>query len=300
MSTDRTPRRAWQRFLVLAPLTLLLLVNTAPAADTSAEADLKTVQGLWEREEPADSKASYRRATKDIRGNKETLTYYDAGGNIVRRHNVEFAVSRMGDVKVFTYRQMEITDGPEKGTKNPGPVSYVYWANDKYFREVWGFLPGQEAPPVVLYVWKRSGDDRREAGLAAAKESPRPGATLVGRWHAVSSERGGEKDADDQPKRHLVTFTTDTFRIERDGELMMRGKYTVDASKTPATIDMTIEETANRPEHVGKVLRGIVEQSGDDLKWAFSRPGGDDRPTTFATKQGEETMSVVLRREDTK
>ena len=300
MTTDSTPRRALQRLFVLAPLALLLAVNRAPAADTSADDDLKIVQGRWEREESSDSKASYRRATKDIRGNKETITYYDAGGGVVRRHNVEFSLSRMGDVKVFTYRQMEITDGPEKGTKNPGPASYVYWANDKFFREVWGFLPGQDAPPVVLYVWKRAGDDKGEATVAAAKDSPRAGATLVGRWRAVASERGGQKDADDQSRRHLVTFTTDTFRIDRDGELMMRGKYTVDASKTPATIDMTIEETSNRPEHVGKVLRGIVEQSGDTLKWAFSRPDGNDRPSAFATKVGEETMSVVLKREETK
>ena len=296
MSTDRTPRHAWQRVLVLAPLVLLLLANRAPAADTSADEDLKLVQGRWEREEPSDSKASYRRATKDIAGNKETITYYDGGGNVVRRHNVEFSLSRMGDVKIFTYRQMEITDGPEKGTKNPGPASYVYWANDKFFREVWGFLPGQDAPPVVLYVWKRP-SDKGEAGLAAAKDSPRAGATLVGRWRAVSSERGGQQEGEDQSKRHLVTFTTDTFKIERDGELVMRGKYTVDASKTPATIDMTIEEMANRPEHVGKVLRGVVEQSGDQLKWAFARPGGEGRPSGFATREGDEGMAVVLKRE---
>ena len=45
----------------------------------------------------------------------------------------------MGQVKIFTYTQMEVTDGPQKGSKFPGPVSYVYWANDRYFREAWGF-----------------------------------------------------------------------------------------------------------------------------------------------------------------
>ena len=298
-------RHAWHRFLLIVPLTLLVpaVRVDAAAGEAAPEEDLKLIQGLWEREEPSDSRASYRRATKDIRGNKETITYYDAGGNVVRRHNVEFSLSRMGDVKIFTYRHLEITDGPEKGTKNPGPASYVYWANEKFFREVWGFLPGQDAPPVVLYVWKRGGGERREAGLAAAKESPekespgRGGAKLAGTWRAVSSERGGQKEDAEQSKRHVIVFTADTFRIERDGELMMSGKYTLDSSKQPAAIDLTIDQMPQRPEHAGKTIRGIVEHTGDELKWAFGRPGGEERPAAFTTKEGEEGMAVVFKRE---
>ena len=298
MPTRPTPRRMiLQHLLVPAALALLLPVNRA-AAEPAPEEDLKLIQGTWEREEPSDSKASYRRATKQINGNRETVTYYDDAGKIVRRHNVEFSLSRGGEVKIFTYRQMEITEGPQKGTKNPGPVSYIYWANDKFFREVWGFLPGQEAPPVVLYVWKRAAEERREAGLAAAKEaSEKMAPRLEGAWRAVKSERGGQQEPEDQSSRHRIVFTADTFRIERDGELMMGGKYSVDASKQPAMIDMTIEQMANRPEHAGKVMRGIIEQSGDELKWAFGRPDGTDRPSVFATREGEEGMLVVFRRE---
>ena len=56
-------------------------------------------------------------------------------------------------------------------------------------------------------------------------------------------------------------------------------------------------DRADRPEQVGKVIRGIVEQSGDELKWAIARPDQGERPKSFSTSAGEEQMSVVLKRE---
>ena len=303
MSTDPTLRRAWPWFLVFTPLAVALSADLSHGAESAPPEDLKIVQGMWEREEPADSPASYRRATKDVKGNKETVSYYDGKGQLVRRHKVDFTLSRMGDVKVFTYTQMEVTDGPQKGAKMPGPVSYVYWANDKFFREAWGFLPGQEAPPALLYVWKRVGD-KREAGLAAAKEKPaapeKPAGgalKLEGAWRAVSSERAGEQEPQEQTRRYRLVFAGDTVRIERDGELFIRGRYTVDASKQPATIDLTIEEHARNQDEVGKVARGVIEQSGDELKWCIARPDEAQRPTSFEPKEGSEQMLIVLKRE---
>jgi uncharacterized protein (TIGR03067 family) len=298
MSTDPTIRRAWQWFLVSAALTAALSPATAPAAEPSPADDLKTVQGLWERDEPSDTQASYRRATKHIQGNKETVSYYDANGGLVRRHKVDFALSRMGDVKVFTYTQMEVTDGPQKGAKMPGPVSYVYWANDKYFREAWGFLPGQESPPAVLYVWKRARQDREEAGLAAARQQAAGGMKeLQGRWRCVSTERPDGREPQEQAQRYRLVFAADTVRIERDGQLFLRGRYTADASKQPATIDLTVEEHAENANEVGKVIRGIMEQSGDELKWCIAKPDESDRPAALTPKEGTEQMLIVLKRE---
>ena len=304
MSAEPTFRRAWPWFLVFTPLAVALLAEPSPAAESAPPEDLKTVQGMWEREEPSDSPASYRRATKDIRGNKETVSYYDAKGDLVRRHRVDFTLSRMGDVKVFTYTQMEVTDGPQKGTKMPGPVSYVYWANDRYFREAWGFLPGQEAPPATLYVWKRAAEDRRgrgEAGLAAAPQKAAGGAKeLQGSWLAVSSERAGGKEPQEQTQRYRLVFAGDTVRVERDGRPFIRGRYVVDASKQPATIDMTIEEHAENQSEVGEVVRGIIEQSGDELKWCLARPDEPQRPAAFEPAEGTEQMLIVLKREGEK
>jgi uncharacterized protein (TIGR03067 family) len=310
MSTASTFRGDTRRTLACALLLSLSCLTGAPAAaappaDSSAGAeaskDLRTVQGLWEREEPADSKASYRRATKDVRGNEETVTYYDARGDIVRRHKVDFDVSRMGEVKIFTYTRMEVTEGPQKGSKMPGPVSYIYWANDKYFREAWGFLPGQETPPALLYVWRKAGADRPGAGLAPAAEKPaaKPADAkgLEGTWRPVSSEQGGRPEPEAELNRHRMSFKGDKFTIERDGAMLMSGTYTIDASKSPVPIDMTIEEHADRPEQEGKVARGIIEQSGDTLKWCAAPPDAEERPTAFQTRDGTEQMLVVLKRE---
>ena len=38
-----------------------------------------------------------------------------------------------------------MTAGDGKGSRFPGPSSYIYVATDRQFKEVTGFLPGQEA-----------------------------------------------------------------------------------------------------------------------------------------------------------
>ena len=55
---------------------------------------------------------------------------------------------------MFTYFNMEVTEGDEKGTKSADPVSYLYRVYDDRFFEVAGLLPGQEEP-VTVASWKR-------------------------------------------------------------------------------------------------------------------------------------------------
>ena len=304
MSTETTQRfsRRFAFAYTIAASAILFTLPAARAADPKSDSgpgpseDLKVIQGVWERRE-TDDKASYRRATKDIRGNKEIVTYYDEKGAVVRRHQVDFTVARMGDVKVFTYTEMEVIEGPQKGTKMPGPVSYVYWANDKYFREAWGFLPGQENPPALLLVWRKVGRDGPEAGLAAATEKADAGKSLDGTWRPVSSNKGGREEPEDQFNRYRFILKDRTFTVERDGQMMLRGTYAIDASKSPATIDMTIEENAQNPDEIGKVARGIIEHSGDSLKWCSAPPEGGERPTEFKPKDGTEQMMIVFKRE---
>src|SRR6476659_7849136 len=62
-------------------------------ATSTSESQLSEVQGRWEREEPQGSDASYKRATKEINGNRETVTYFDADGKVVRQHKVDFKLS---------------------------------------------------------------------------------------------------------------------------------------------------------------------------------------------------------------
>src|SRR5689334_10450447 len=134
-------------FALLAALLPAFAVAPARAAapDNSAKDDLAAVQGVWEREAPTGVDLGYQRATKDIRGNRETVTFYDADGKILRRHQVDFKLSRTGDVKVFTYSNMEVTEGDQKGTKTPQAYSYLYRVKGNQFWEVEGLLPTDEA-----------------------------------------------------------------------------------------------------------------------------------------------------------
>ena len=298
---------------VLSAFVVLILAAQVPRASAAEEAassedDLAQVQGRWEREEPDGSDASYKRATKEVSGTKETVTYFDGDGKIVRQHKVDFKLSKAGDVNIFTYTNWEATEGPQKGTKLPGSASYIYRVSEKQFREVWGFLPGQEHRRTVLHIWKKSESDREAAaGLAAAKEQPaKPEAdkaavldakALAGTWEPTMNQRGGNVEPEEQTRRHRLMFKDDRFTVTRDGETMIAGTYTLKADAKPAQIDMKIDESPANPEDQGKTVLGIIELTGDGLKWCTGGPRSTERPTQFASEEGSRDMFVVLKRE---
>jgi len=273
--------------------------RAADAKDETSQSQLAEVQGRWEREEPQGSDASYKRATKEIDGTRETVTYFDADGKVVRQHKVDFKLSKAGDVNIFTYVNWEATEGPQKGTKLPGPVSYIYRVSEKQYREAWGFLPGQENRRSVLLIWKKAEGERTGAALAAGTEQAAAAVTaaaLEGTWKPTSSERGGEPQNAEEMNRHALKFDGDKFAILRDGESFISGTYKVDAAKQPAEIDMTIDQAENAEDN-GKVVRGILELSGDDLKWCTGGPRTEQRPTEFKTAEGSRLMLVTFKRE---
>jgi uncharacterized protein (TIGR03067 family) len=291
----------------LALLAVVFLSSRAAstrAADakeeTTSESQLAEVQGRWEREEPQGSDASYKRATKEINGTKETVTYFDADGKVVRQHKVDFKLSRAGDVNIFTYTNWEATEGPQKGTKMPGPVSYIYRVSEKQYREAWGLLPGQENRRSLLLIWKKAEGERGGAALASATDKAAAGVTaaaLNGTWKPTASERGGEPQNRDEMERHALKFDGDKFTIFRDGDAFLTGTYKVGASEQPAEIDMTIENNADNSDDNGKVVRGILELSGDELKWCTGGPRTEQRPTEFKTAEGSRVMLITFKRE---
>jgi uncharacterized protein (TIGR03067 family) len=304
MSRRELIRVASRSLALLA--VLFLSPRTAPvrAADekdqATSESQLAEVQGRWEREEPQGSDASYKRATKEINGTKETVTYFDADGKVGRHHRVDFKLSRAGDVNIFTYTNWEATEGPQKGTKMPGPVSYIYRVSEKQYREAWGFLPGQENRRSVLLIWKKAEGERGGAALAGATEKADGGVTaaaLNGTWKPTASERGGEPQNRDEMERHALKFDGDKFTIFRDGDSFISGTYKVDTSKQPAEIDMTIENNADNADDNGKIVRGILELSGDELKWCTGGPRTEQRPTEFKTAEGSRVMMITFKRE---
>ncbi len=109
---------------------------------------------------------------------------------------------------------------------------------------------------------------------------------LDGTWVVVSSMRNGK--ADDEIKGDKVTFKDGTVTVQTKKK-EEKGKFKVDRSKPPATIDIT-------PEGDDGPMVGIYKIEGDTLKICLAEPGAG-RPTEFAAKEGSKTMLLELKRE---
>jgi hypothetical protein len=122
---------------------------------TKPELDLALMQGVWEIIPPHDFGGEIRRVTKQIDGNRETVTFYGSDEAVLRKHAVEFSLDQSGRVWLFTYRNLEVLEGENKGAKDPGAYSYVYTISGNRFGEVNGVLDGASGPPT-LRMWKRT------------------------------------------------------------------------------------------------------------------------------------------------
>jgi uncharacterized protein (TIGR03067 family) len=254
-----------------------------------SQADLLAVQGRWERQEPSGSTNPYRRAVKEVKGQEEVVTYYKADGTVWRAHRAQFNLSRSGDVKVFTFSNVQIIDGDGKGTRIPQGRSYIYVATDKQFKEVSGFLPGQEAQPPGLLVWDRAKGDDKVAALPA--HDPQ----LQGVWVPYHSEEGGADQLDQ--RNYLVKFQGNRIEVVRDGNLMLRGRFITYAAREPRRIDILMEQDVDNPENAGKTLKGIYSIKGDELHWCTGTTVAPQPPTEFITREGDPFLLVAMRRQ---
>jgi uncharacterized protein (TIGR03067 family) len=127
---------------------------------------------------------------------------------------------------------------------------------------------------------------------AAENEAPKKDlAQLQGEWTMVSGSVQGQPLPDELVKQMKRICKGDELTTTRDGETFFKAKVTIDASKTPKTIDYDMTEGTTK----GKKHLGIYEVDGDTLKSCFSAPG-DERPTDFTTKPGDKRTSTVWKR----
>jgi uncharacterized protein (TIGR03067 family) len=132
------------------------------------------------------------------------------------------------------------------------------------------------------------------ASAVVADEGKGDQTKLQGAWKAEKAEQNGKE----QPNadEHLLTFAGDTFTITRKDQVILKGTFTVDATKKPRQIDLVIKESRGGNDD-GKTARGIYDLDGDTLRWCTAKPGKDERPGEFAAAEGSERLLVTLRRE---
>jgi hypothetical protein len=159
----RCARRGRALFL-LAAGALLAGVGLRSAADTPTgndpvRADWAKVRGKWELV-AKDKQGRTIRRTKEIRGDRETLTAFNDKGEVVYAHTVAVKLGRAGNVRLLTFAKGKVVAGPDKGKAfAEQPISYIYTTDGQTSAEVLGLMVGEEAwlakggPQVA--IWKR-------------------------------------------------------------------------------------------------------------------------------------------------
>lgn len=150
---DRKVRsRSLRATSVIEPSGGSARVVATSAAD--GQADLKQIQGLWERTERVGLLGT-RKVTKEVEGRQETITYFRPQGDIEQAHTANIEVRRAGPIRIFDFDNITVAAGPRKGQVTDGQGQYVYKVVDDKFIEIWGVL-GDTDDPVRVLRWTRS------------------------------------------------------------------------------------------------------------------------------------------------
>ena len=125
---------------------------------TSADQDHKSLQGRWERPMAGDVDGTQgaSRVVKEVRGDHETVTYYDDAGKPVHATTADFKLQRAGRVKLYTFTNLKVTLGRDRGGPPRRPLTYIYRLDGDVYYEGHGLLadaPPDSTPGVVR--WER-------------------------------------------------------------------------------------------------------------------------------------------------
>ena len=112
-------------------------------------------------------------------------------------------------------------------------------------------------------------------------------AKLKGNWTSTEVVKGGEKS----DKSIRLKFDGDKVTVAVGGEDEITGKYAIDPSKSPATLDVTIEHDGQTAK-----VEALYEVKGDVLRICHAVDVlGGDRPT--AIEATANTSVVTLKRD---
>jgi uncharacterized protein (TIGR03067 family) len=131
-------------------------------------------------------------------------------------------------------------------------------------------------------------------GLIAADEPKKKddAESFKGNWSIVSMKMDGRSAPEDLVKNFRCRFEEKTYNNTIASDVVEEGSYTIDASKTPRTIDFDIKKGHDE----GKKQLGIYKLEGDKLTLVLTEPGSTTRPKSFKAEAGDSLVEVVLQR----
>src|SRR5688500_9675027 len=118
--------------LLLCCFIPLLSVPLQEKADDVKE-DLAKIQGKWERTITENGATVH--VIKEHKDDQTTFTRYRENGEVLQQHKSQFKLRKTPDVKIFTYTNVEVTDGPNKGVKLDGEFLFAYQFKGNQFYE---------------------------------------------------------------------------------------------------------------------------------------------------------------------
>ncbi len=107
---------------------------------------------------------------------------------------------------------------------------------------------------------------------------------LQGTWRGVALEIKGDLLPPTSARTLWFHFEKDTFTIRQEGKITVEGSYTLDSSRKPKTIDLTITETV-QAVNKGALVQGIYKLEKDRLWLCTTKANGEDRPKKFLSKR---------------
>jgi uncharacterized protein (TIGR03067 family) len=113
-------------------------------------------------------------------------------------------------------------------------------------------------------------------------------ASMQGAWLLTSSNG---QDLSGSGQDIVITIAADKYTQTVNGQIVERGSFTIDETKKPTILDVTIAEG----ENAGAKQVGVVEVTGKTMRGKLSLPGATTRPTDLMDSEGFITFTAVKR-----
>jgi uncharacterized protein (TIGR03067 family) len=126
--------------------------------------------------------------------------------------------------------------------------------------------------------------------LLRADDPPKGDKDLDGTWDGVSVLLNGKELPQPADGKMVVTISGGSLTL-KIGDDSYTSTISVDASKTPKTIDLTPDDGKNK----GKTMKAVYEVKGDELKVCHG-DWDSDRPKELASKEGNGLMVFTFKR----